>query len=595
MGTQFGLPSGAPGAAQGSGLTSGTIVAEKYRVLSELGSGAMGAVFLAEHVTLGRRVALKTIHKELLGSAEAVARFEREALAGARIDHPGVVAATDVVRLADGSPVLVLEYVQGRSVTRLLAEDGAPALRVTLHLLESLASALCAAHAAGVVHRDLKPDNLLIVEREGVPNTLKILDFGIAKLMGEAAQSLAPLAPLASQSPGTQLGMVYGTPRYMAPEQALGQAVDARVDLYAVGVIAYELLTGRVPFNGPDLMTIVTKQLTEVPAPLPPAVPAALASLVERLLVPQADQRISSANELVDILRGVCLDGPLTTPPGPHERLAPSASQRGVSAGEPAQRSAIRRSVWTAGALALVPGALALFLNQRRHLPGLSGSVGAAHALVAQVSPVDRAAPEELLRCKNAGRSALEALAYRFPQDPSVIAALVEVAHAEGSPLLVAKQLAMLAEVNGAAAQNFAAMAAIDAQKSEEAASAIVPLLAKKLGTSGLDALMGLAERKGPARTQAIAWLRDPEVFQRLSPASRVFVEVRGAKTCAERKNFFRRMASDGDERLAPMISSWASERGCGFLNLQDCHPCLRTKDARAQLAELKARFSEKR
>jgi serine/threonine-protein kinase len=586
-------------AAPAEPLSPGAVVADRYRIVSTLGAGAMGAVFLAEHVTLGRRVALKTIHRELLGSAEAVARFEREALASARIDHPNVVAATDVVRLPDGSPGLVLEYVQGRSLAKRIEGDGALEVPQALALLEGLAGALVAAHALGVVHRDLKPDNLLLAERPGMPATLKILDFGIAKVVGDAG------AQLAAGAPGTQLGMVYGTPRYMAPEQAMGSAVDARADLYAVGVIAYEMLSGRVPFDGDDLMAIVTKQLTEAPAALPAHVPAGLRALVHRLLAPKPEDRLASAEALAAALRDAgrarAIDAAIPGEPPFVEAATVLAAPSGASAMSagggpslggvaathaPARGSTSRRpAVLLAGAAILVVFAGAGVLARSR-------GEGAPASPIAFLAP-KAASAEELARAQAAGRGALEDLAFRYPEDAAIVRALVESAHAEGAPLLVAKHLARLADLAPADAQGFAAVAEGHAAKGDEAASAIVPLLVEKLGPRGLDALVNLAEKKGPARKAAQDALARDDVRARLSPASRVLLDARAAKTCADRRAILARMTSDGDARIAPFVSAWQAERGCGFLGLEDCHPCLRAKEPRAQLESLKAKLSE--
>ena len=578
MSTRLGLSDTAPAS---SSLTAGEVVAERYRIVSALGAGAMGSVFLAEHVTLGRRVALKTIHRTLLGSAEAVARFEREALASARIDHPNVVGATDVVHLADGTPVLVLEYVQGRSLTQRLAEQGPLGAAEALPLLEGLASALVAAHGAGIVHRDLKPDNLLLVERPGVPVALKILDFGIAKLVGEAAASVT------ASSPGTQLGMVYGTPRYMAPEQAVGQAVDARVDVYAVGVIAYELLAGRVPFEGDDLMAIVTKQLTEAPPPLPPSVPQPLAALVARLLAAKPEDRVSSAHELLEALRTVSLapPSPARVAAAPAHDPAPAASIAEAPKSETEARPEFFPRVFAGLALAV---ALALGVAYvRTRSPG-----SAAGPLAAIVKP-DAPSPAELARAKAAGRGALEDLVFLYPHDVAVLGALVEAAHAEGAPLLVAKHLTALAEASAPDAEVYAAVAEASAQKSEEAAVALVPVLAKHLGTRGADALVTLADKKGFAKKRATEALAQSDVRAKISKASSVLLDTRAAKTCADRKVLLPRMTTEGDERLAPVVAAWSNTGGCGFLTLGDCHPCLRAKEPAAQLAELRARFAD--
>src|SRR5258706_14913420 len=198
----------------------GKVLSDRYRIESVLGEGGMGAVYLAEHVLMRKRLAVKVLHPEMTRMPEMVARFEREAMAAAHIEHPSVAAATDFGKLEDGSFFLVLEYVEGTSLRDLIAQGPLLSERA-LHIAYQMASALARAHALGIVHRDLKPENVMLVEREGDPNFVKVLDFGIAKV---------PVGDFSHEPPGsdgapvlTQLGMVYGTPEYMAPEQALGQ------------------------------------------------------------------------------------------------------------------------------------------------------------------------------------------------------------------------------------------------------------------------------------------------------------------------------------------------------------------------------------
>ncbi|HEV8549185.1 MAG TPA: serine/threonine-protein kinase, partial [Polyangiaceae bacterium] len=210
----------------------GTLLAERYRVVALLGSGGMGAVYRAEHVHMKKPVAVKILHRHMTTNQEVVARFEREAVAAGRIEHPNVAAATDFGRLADGSFYLVLEYVEGKSLGLAMDEGPMPPARA-LGIVRQIAGGLAAAHAAGIVHRDLKPDNVLLVERDGVRDIVKVLDFGIAKVHLEEGSGHRPL---------TQIGTIFGTPQYMSPEQGQGHTVDARSDLYALGVLAYEML-----------------------------------------------------------------------------------------------------------------------------------------------------------------------------------------------------------------------------------------------------------------------------------------------------------------------------------------------------------------
>ncbi|HVU04375.1 MAG TPA: protein kinase [Polyangiaceae bacterium] len=280
----------------GAGALVGTLLAERYQVERFLGAGGMGEVYLAKHVLMQKPVAIKVLHREMTAHGEVVQRFEREAVAAGRIDHPNVAAASDFGRLPDGSFYLVLEYVAGRSLRDLIDAGPLPFERA-LGIGEQVTLALVAAHAAGIVHRDLKPDNVMLVENADGKDHVKVLDFGIAKLDEPRAESGEGKAL-------TRIGAVMGTPGYMAPEQALGQAVDARADLYALGVLLYEMVAGRQPFEAEELAQIVAKQLTEAPAPLPAGVPPWFSALVTDLLAKTAAERPASASEVLDRLRG---------------------------------------------------------------------------------------------------------------------------------------------------------------------------------------------------------------------------------------------------------------------------------------------------
>jgi eukaryotic-like serine/threonine-protein kinase len=269
-------------------------VAGRYRVERLLGAGGMGTVYRAEHVHMKKTVALKVMHPDLARISDIVTRFEREAIAAGRIEHPNVAAATDFGKLDDGSFYLVLEYVEGQSLREILRQGPLPVARA-LGIGRQIAAALRAAHAAGIVHRDLKPDNVMLMQSDGT-DRVKVLDFGIAKL---ASPDAAP------DSQGiTRVGVIMGTAEYMSPEQAVGQNVDERTDLYALGVVLYEMIAGHVPFQGDGAPEVLTKQLTEAPPPLAGA-PAALSALVEQLLQKTAGDRPETAAAVLERLEAL--------------------------------------------------------------------------------------------------------------------------------------------------------------------------------------------------------------------------------------------------------------------------------------------------
>ncbi|HYQ18087.1 MAG TPA: protein kinase, partial [Polyangiaceae bacterium] len=301
----------------------GTVLAGRYRIEHLLGSGGMGSVYRAEHVLMRKACAVKVLHREMTQVKEVVARFEREAVAAARIEHPNVATATDFGQLDDGSFYLVLEFIEGRSLGKLIAELGALPEERALLITRQIADALSAAHRAGIVHRDLKPDNVMLIAKERGGDVVKVLDFGIAKVKIED--------PTADQPALTRLNTVMGTPEYMSPEQARGEAVDHRADLYTVGVILYEMLAGTSPFRHEEFVVVLTKKLTEDPPPLPASVSAGTRELVSKLLQRAPASRHESAAEIVS-----AVDSILGYSPSPSVAFAPVSAQAALRAATPA-------------------------------------------------------------------------------------------------------------------------------------------------------------------------------------------------------------------------------------------------------------------
>jgi tetratricopeptide (TPR) repeat protein len=274
----------------------GAVLGDRYLILSRLGVGGMGAVYRAQHTTLKRDLAIKVLLPEFGGKDEFVRRFEREAESASRLAHPNIIAVTDFGRTPDGLLFLAMEYLDGRSLTSLIRE-GPLGVPRALGIARQILAGLNRAHGAGVVHRDLKPDNIMLIERDGTRDFVKILDFGIAKLTD----------PEPGREALTQAGMVFGTPEYLSPEQALGDKIDARADLYAFGVILFEMLIGQRPFESEDKVRIISMHLSHaVPrfATANPAVevPLALEEVVMQTLDKQRDNRFSSASALLTAL-----------------------------------------------------------------------------------------------------------------------------------------------------------------------------------------------------------------------------------------------------------------------------------------------------
>jgi tRNA A-37 threonylcarbamoyl transferase component Bud32 len=260
-----------------------------YRLVRQLGAGGMGAVYMAEHTLIGKKVALKVLHRELAQDREVVARFFNEARAVNQIGHEHIVDITDFGQ-SGGDHFFVMELLSGRSLAEVLAKEKRLAPPRALAIAAQIADALAAAHAAGVIHRDLKPENVLLVNRHGDRDFVKLLDFGLAKLLDGKHGKL------------TKAGVVLGTPQYMSPEQCESRTVDARSDVYALGVLLYQMVTGAVPFDGQTMAEILVKHVHEPPPP-PRDVPPAVEAILMRCLAKAPAARYGSMIELREAVR----------------------------------------------------------------------------------------------------------------------------------------------------------------------------------------------------------------------------------------------------------------------------------------------------
>ncbi len=592
----------------------GTVIGDRYRIEALIGEGGMGAVYRAEQIDLRKKVAIKVLHRDMLLNAEVVARFEREAVAGGRITHPHVASAFDFGKLENGSYYLALEFVEGRSLGKLMREQSPFTERRALRIAWQIADALAAAHAAGVIHRDLKPENVMLLGRDPEDEFVKVLDFGIAKLRSTGD----------TEQPLTQLGTVFGTPEYMSPEQARGVEVDGRSDLYTLGLILYEMLGGESPFGHADVVVILARQLSMQPPPLPQQISAKTRELVTKLLKKDRDERASSAVEVRDALKALLAEaprGPAAAGPvvdirvdsGSVELVRKGEEEAGPVSGDAPTRAAPLLDVAPPSLAEPLPSTvrrgsrIALFgyaVPKRAVIVfgGLLALVVVLSLVLWSVSAKQRkAAPDaELLAKARAVELTLLAAAAEGG-DPNALAKIQAMPEAERTPALW-RALARGACGDGNSERClFALRDALRAApmlgedldivadvrrlaKSETHGMAAIELSATALGARGADLIYDVSTDKVLGRTQtgerARGLLQEERVKQvmstELAATQRLHTALKSPR-CAELKKLLPELTPKLDRRAVSLLSRLNERRGCGFLGLGDCYSCLRS------------------
>jgi eukaryotic-like serine/threonine-protein kinase len=307
----------------------GRTLAGRYLLLEKLGQGGMGAVYKGQHVKMNRLTAIKVLTTDLANNPQFVARFEREAELASHIDHPNAVGIYDFGEAEDGLVYIAMEFIEGKALSKVIEEEGALALHRVVRITRQAAEALEAAHNLGIIHRDFKPDNIMVCQKSGRPDWVEVVDFGIAKRAAEdpTKQSL------------TQVGYVLGTPQYMSPEQVAGEPLDQRSDLYSLALVSYEMISGLLPFTGNTPQTVMVSRLLQPPLSLRQVKPnlgvsPAVEAVIMRALARNPGDRYSStvefATELERAVQGnqPTQQQPLGQPPRPVSTPYPPPPQQ---------------------------------------------------------------------------------------------------------------------------------------------------------------------------------------------------------------------------------------------------------------------------
>lgn len=310
-----------------SDTMTGQVLADKYEILGVLGSGAMGTVYKAKHLLMKRTVAIKMLNQNTVSNAYALKRFQKEAQAASQLNHPNILAVYDFGLTAQGLPYLAMDFLEGTNLEAVLEKEGSLKPERAIPIFIQACAALAHAHQKGVIHRDLKPSNLMLVDLDGNKDFVKVVDFGIAKIMSQGDETTKQL---------TQTGDVFGSPLYMSPEQCRGQELDARTDIYSMGCVMYKALSGKAPLIGQDLMQCMYKQVNETPESFNNACPELgiseqLEAIVFKAMAKDVENRWQSMNDLKQALEQLSATA-TGTAPSPVAQALPSESQPAQSA-----------------------------------------------------------------------------------------------------------------------------------------------------------------------------------------------------------------------------------------------------------------------
>ncbi|HYQ80736.1 MAG TPA: serine/threonine-protein kinase [Anaeromyxobacteraceae bacterium] len=580
----------------------GTTIDGRYRLAAHIASGGMGAVFRAEHVYMRKDVAVKVLRPDLTAASEIVERFRREAEIAASLEHDNIVRVTDFGRSPDGYLFLVMELLEGESLFDRTRRLGALPAEEVVPILIQVCAGLEAAHCRGVVHRDLKPENIFLHRQPGGGTVVKILDFGIAKITDPTSAS------------STHPGMVVGTPEYLSPEQAMGSAIDARADIYAVGLIAWRVLAGRHPFHADDPRALLMMQATQPVPPLTDPRPdlaawPALVAAVARACAKSAGERHPSAADLGQELT-VSMGGEVralpslrlvtrSPIPSPGEKLTPTLAPPAPPAAVPvAQTRGGLHAAWRA--LRRAPGRLQAAWHRPRErrillalAAGLLALAAAAGALAwTRQRPLTQG--EALLAAGDAAgaRPLLEDAVARRPNDARLRALLGRALHQ-----LPGQTAAGLDAYDAAASLDASALApaavpdlVADLARERRLADRAAHLLVRA-GPPALPAVLEAAQRgPGFARLRALSVARDLGGEDRIDRVT-AYLALLGDQDCEVRKAAARRLGEIGAVPALPRLRdlSRAKVETSGFLGIKSSGPACGAPEAQAAVRRIEA------
>ena len=579
----------------------------RYRLLDLVALGGVGAVYLGEHLLLRKHVAIKVLHADSQRVPDLLARFHREAVAGAHIQHPNVAAATDFGETELGLRYLVLEYICGETLRAIVDRGPVPVARA-VSIARQIAAGLGAAHRKGILHRDIKPRNVMVVE--GTPDIVKLIDFGLAKVDMQNISDVA-VQRASSEDDITDVGVIFGTIAYLAPEAASGmERVDARADLYSLGVVLYEMLAGSPIFDTKNPLEAFQHHQSTKPLPIATRtpgvrVPAPLEAVVMRLLEKKPEARYATSDAVIEALdlalvgsalREAAMPAMTTRSPAtgansltvpspaaePHQAVSPApstatempspsattissnASRAALSAAPKAPKRSASRAVAVAlGAVLSAAGLAAIGLQVGRAVREKATAEAPTAGEIATSPPATaEAAAEAQAPLPNAPPSTptapMSSIPPRAPSSESALAArlILRTAVARRDWVRAVQAFLKLVETSPASFRDARVvsdtrdLATAIALGAGDGSDPVFDALATRLGADGLDILYEILRARGgtKAAARAEALLRQPRILANATPTMRISFEFRAA-SCEEKASLLDRAVAEGDSR----------------------------------------------